>query len=467
VRGDGLDRTIGIAGLLLLLTLLPACKHAGGSTTSGTAAAQDDRPAATGLSRSERREVRNDVDRRLHVLSVAEEQDRLGAASAERLDAAMRLLDSLEGLGANGASPRDQERIALQLYADYLRLAVASELTPVPDISEEMGADGAWARAVDHYLDEDAEAALHEGLTALRELTDAQLDSPSLRVRLGEWALEAGDHELALRLFESAVAAGVAEQSWAEEAGRRADEARAATLGPDAVALVQANGLIDAGELSAAHDRLQELLATGTDEDVLADGRELLELLLADAEDSAVESLARAGAILEGPGPYDDVQALLASVQRLPAGSFDKAELLRLQGWYRARSGAEDQATAAARRAALDATLGDARDLVVAGAYRPALLAYAKLDGTEHQSTARREAREAAETLVREERERAGKLFVAARKQSDRRRRADALEEVRAILDGLLSEFPDSQYAERLSTNLAAVQREIAALPPG
>ncbi len=460
-----MDRTIGIAGLLLLL-LLPACKHEGGTTTSGTATAQDDRPAALGLSRSDRREIRSDADRRLHVLGVAEEQDRLGEASAERLDAAIALLEALEELGADGASPRDQERAALELYSEYLRGVVSSELTPVPD-ADEMGADGAWARALDHYLDGDFEAALHEGLSALRELTDAQIDSPSLRVRLGEWALEAGDDDLALRLFESAVEAGQGEQGWAEEAGRRADEARAATLGPDAVALVQANGLIDAGELSAAHDRLEELLAEGPAEDVLADARELLALLVADAEDNAIEDLARAGAILEGPGPYDDVEPLLASVQRLPAGTFDKAELLRLQGWYRARTGAEDQATAAARRAELDATLADARDLVVAGEYRSALLAFAKLDGTEHQSIARREAREAAETLVREERERAGKLFVAALKRSDQARRAEALQEVRGILAGLLAEFPDSQYAERLRTNLAAVEREIGALPPG
>lgn len=462
-----MHRTTGIAGLLLLLTACPACERGAGTTTSGTAEAQDDRPASIGLTRAQRRELRGDAERRLHVLSLADEQDRAGVAAAERLSAAIALVEQLDGVGRDGASPRDQERAALELFADYLSTTVESEVTPARDSGGDAATDGPWARALEHHLGEDSESALLEGLTVLRDLTDAQLDSPSLRVRLGEWAVESGDHELALRLFESAVQAGDGEQRWVEEAQRRAEQTRAAALGPDAVALVEANGLIDAGELGDAHDRLQDLIADGTDPEVVADAGELLALLLADAEDLAVENLARAGAILEGPGPYDDVESLLAAVALLPAVAIDKAELLRLQGWYAARSGVQDEATAAARRQGLDATLGDARDLVVAGEYRPALKAYAKLDGTEHQATARREAREAAETLVREERERAGKLFVAARKHSDPDRRAEALEEVRAILAGLLDEFPGSQYAERLRTNLAAVEREIASMPGG
>ncbi len=452
--------------MLTLLVVLPACPRAD-STTSGTATPTDERPAALGLSRAERRETRGDAERLLHVLGVSEAQDRSSVATAQRLEAAILLLDGLDGLAGEGVAPRDQERAALELFGDYLRSSVGAEVAPAVDPSSDAAEDGPWARALGHHLGQDSESALLEGMTALRELTDAALDSPSLRVRLGEWALEAGDPELAVRLFDSAVQAGAAEQGWVEEARRRAQQTRAASMGPDAVALVEANGLIDAGQLGAAQDRLQRLIADGTDVEAVADARELLAMLVADAEELAVENLARAGAILEGPGPYDDVAPLLEALQDLPVGTVDTDELLRLQGWYRAKSGAQDQATAAARRKELDATLADARDLVVSGAYRPALKAYAKLDGTEHQSVARREAREAAETLVREERERAGKLFVAARKQADAARRGKDLEAVRAILAGLLDEFPGSQYAERLRTNLAAVVTEIAALPPG
>ena len=91
-------------------------------------------------------------------------------------------------------------------------------------------------------------------------------------------------------------------------------------------------------------------------------------------------------------------------------------------------------------------------------------MAYRKLEGTSAQTTARREAREASETLVRVEREKAGERFVAARKLRDPEAKRTELTAVRDQLASLLAEFPDSSYAERLRTNLAAVERELAAL---
>lgn len=458
-----MTRTI-LAGLALLM-LLGGCPK-GETTTSGDATPADTRPAALGLDPAERSRLRADTERRLHVVGVGDDQHALREATSERLEAARTVLEELDALAGEGLSPRDQERAALEIFATYLRAIVTSERTDFPTGEEVLPTEGPWARARIAHDAGDLETALHEGLSALRELTEQGVDSASMRVELGDWAMEAGDHELALAWYESAAQAGEAERSWGDEAGRRANTARAQALGPDAARLVEANGLVDQGDLASAHALLEELIADGEDAEVTTDARELLDLVVADATDIGVEKLARAGAILEGPGPYDDVGPLLDAMEWMPEGTYDGAELLRLQGWYRARTGQSDAATAAARKAELDATLGDARDLVVAKEYRAALKAYAKLEGTEHQSVARRESAEAAETLVREERERAGRLFVAARKQSDPATRAAELETVRGILAGLLDEFPESQYAERLHTNLAAVEREIGGLGP-
>ena len=449
-----------IAALTLLV--LPGCPR-GQSTTSGSSEAPaDTRPAALGLPRAERRPLRTDAERRLHIIGLGDDQQALREAATDRLEAALRLLTDLDRLEGEGLSPRDLERAALEGFAAYLRAAVTGERTDFPTGSEVLPSTGPWARAVAFHDDGDVQAALQEGVAALSELTDEGLDSASMRVRLGDWALEAEDHDLALAWFASAMQAGANEASWGDEAKRRGDSTRALALGPDAAALVAANGLIDAGDLAGAAARLELLLDEGVDPDVLADAREVLGLVFADATDVAIENLARAAAILEGPGPYGDVGPLLAGVAALPEGTFDADELLRLQGWLRGRTGQEDAATTAARRRAVDATLGDARDLVIAGEYRSALKAFAKLDGTEHQTVARREARQAEETLVKEERERAGRLVVAARKMSEPRARSAALEEVREILAGLLADFPRSPYAARLQTNLDAVEREIA-----
>jgi outer membrane protein assembly factor BamD (BamD/ComL family) len=49
---------------------------------------------------------------------------------------------------------------------------------------------------------------------------------------------------------------------------------------------------------------------------------------------------------------------------------------------------------------------------------------------------------------------------VSARRQQGEAR-ALALSEVRALLQGLLDEFPGSSYADRVAENLAAVDREL------
>jgi len=450
--------------LLMTIVALSACPKGGTTVTSVSATPVDDRPADVGLDAAERRAIRSDVERRLHVLGTGEGQDALRAAATLRLEAALDTLDALQQIVADGLPPRDTELAAIEAYVAYLRAVAGSERTDFPSGEDVLPAEGPWARALQHHDAGDVEAALQEGLAALQALGSTGVDSVTMRVRLGDWAVQAGDHELALGLYESATQAGEAAGSWSAEATRRAASTRALALGPDAAALVEANGLIDQGDLAGAHARLERLLAEGTEPDALADAEELLDLVIGDASDLAVETLARAAAILEGPGPYDDVDRLLNVVGELPEGTFDAAELLRLQGWHRARTGQQDAAEAAVRTAELAAALQDARDLVVAGEYRAALKAFAKLEGSEHQTVARREAREAAETLVREERERAGRLFVAARKQSDPGQKRAELEEVRDLLASLVAEFPDSQYADRLRTNLTAVEREISGL---
>ena len=106
--------------------------------------------------------------------------------------------------------------------------------------------------------------------------------------------------------------------------------------------------------------------------------------------------------------------------------------------------------------------LAMARSLVAETRYREALDSYKALDGSRLQSTARAEALKVADTFVKEERERAGRLFVAARKLRDPESQREQILVVREVLAGLLSEFPDSRYAGRVADNLAAVDRELA-----
>jgi|GEM_PF-1972503 len=425
--------------------------------TSGSVIA-DSRAADLGLTAGERRALASRMQRKLALLR-ASDPDNPGII---RLEQGVALLDTLDGIEASADPGRDKERDALAAMAAWLEESPDTERAAS---TQEVGPDpGPWGRALGAFSEGRLDAALEEGLLALTQLVDAGVDSATLRYRLAEWALAGGDGELAAELFDGAVAVEAGQEWIAQEAPLQASRARNLSLGPDGAALAEARTLVEQGRLGEGWEALNRLIADGNDGAVVTEARELAAEVMNEATAEARQKLARAEQILSGPGPYGDVPALLDQVASLPPGAWQDSEHLRIQGWYRNRAGASTAAERAAAEAEQASTLSDARDLVVAGKYRAALLAYAKLDTTPLRATARKESKEAAETLVREERERAGGLFVAARKQRDPAAKAEALREVEAILAGLIEEFPQSAYVERLSTNLAAVRDELSSI---
>ncbi|MCO4774058.1 MAG: hypothetical protein KDA24_28760 [Deltaproteobacteria bacterium] len=446
-----------LIGLFALLVLMSGCPKEATPVTSGTVEV-DSREAALGLNVRERTDLRGRLDRQLAVARTADDSD----GEIARIKGTLRLLDTLDGIASSARGERDKERDALAAVTAWLDDRVRAGAPPRPEAAPPD--PGPWGRALEAEAAGDLETALDEGLLALRQLVDAGVDSASLRFQLAEWAAERGDGALAAELFDGAATVESGQAWIAEEAPLAATRARNLSLGPDGAALAEARTLVDQDRLGDAWLLLEELVATGSDADVLSAARALTEQVRSDAGEAAVHSLARAAQILEGPGPYDEVQRLLEEVAGLPEGTWDEAEHLRLRGWYRNRAGALTEAERQAQDAKQASTLQDARDLVVAGEYRAALKAFAKLEGTALQSAARKGAREASETLVRQERERAGGLFVAARKLRDPAEKRVALTEVQQILQGLIDEFPDSSYVDRLRTNLTAVESELQAI---
>lgn len=445
--------------MLVLVMLLAGCPRTGTvAETSGTATAPaDDRSADLGSTASERKDLLGRVERRLALA-------RTDGASPEEiaaLEETKALLETLEGVASSSRAPRDKERDALAALSAWLDDRVRAEAR-APRPVDAPPDPGPWGRALEAYAAGDLELAVEEGIDALRQLVEAGIDSATLRYRLAEWALEQGDDELAAELFDGAAAVEDGQGWIAEDAPLQAQRARTAALGPDRAALAEAELLWEQDRYTEAWELVIRVIEDGEDGAVRDEARELLARVRGDAEQVALRMLARAEQVLEGPGPYDEVVALLDEVATLPADTWDRSEHLRLQGWLRNRTGAVTDAERVAQEKQQEALLGDARELVVAGEYRAALKTYGKLDGTPLQSTARREAAEAAETLVREERDRAGEMFVAARKLRDPEEKRTALLEVKGILTGLLREFPESEYADRLAQYLATVEQELS-----
>ena len=113
--------------------------------------------------------------------------------------------------------------------------------------------------------------------------------------------------------------------------------------------------------------------------------------------------------------------------------------------------GLEQVREALSREAYLEA-LGSLDELQVS-------LAEAGAEPDEAWSTLRQEA---VDGYVHVERERAGKLFLEARGRADADAKRTGLEEVVAILEGLLSDYPDSGFSSAITRNLQLVKRELS-----
>ena len=304
----------------------------------------------------------------------------------------------------------------------------------------------------------------------LAELQRHGIDSLSLRQLIGLWALEEGEGELAEREFEVVVGSGETSGLLVEQAARSLREARLLAYGVDAVTLADARDLFVQEEWQAADELLKQLFLSGEDGDVLREAERLRDEMRATAGELGATLLAEADQILLGPGPYDRVSELLARVELLPTGTWNSVELERLTTWFAELGGAmvgpEVAVTVSAPGSyeALEATLAEARALVAATKYREALLQFKKLEGSVLQDAARLEAASATDSLVKEERVRAARLFVAARKEKDPEVKARGLGEVHVLLQDLLSDFPGSKYARRVQDNLASVERELNAV---
>lgn len=439
----------------LFALLLVGCPRQEPPVNSGAVA--DDRPAYLGVDRAEAQRHVRTLERKLALLSTVEGP--AAAASQRRLEAARELLDALAA--PEGAAPRDQERSALAAFAAYLDRVLHAEPTPEPSgaTAEPIAP---LARASEAARAGDYAGALEAGEDGREDLFAVSADSVSLLEVLADWAIQAGEPELALDYLADAIDVATAQEGQVEVLESLRAQAQEDLLGPAAAALERGRRLRAADDLPGAADAFRDALshAGGEDPSAVSAARDELASLVEVAAARATDLLRRVDVLLAGEGPWDHAGALLDEVSSLPPEAVDDAELLRLRAWYRGLTSEQDRARVEADRAELDARLQEARDLVAGGKYRDAVTAYRSLEGTPKQATARQEAKGAIDTLVRAERERAGRMFVAARKRSGAERIA-ALQEVRDLLAGLLQEFPESSYASRVAENLAAVDREL------
>lgn len=382
------------------------------------------------------------------------------AAHAEDLWEQLAALQHQRDL--TGAEGRAREAAILRAYL----AAVSHALTGLPEVeveehapvrvtydavlaaAEADAAEGRYGEAVaatEALLERVPAGDAHAALTAFA------------RYRLGLWQLAMGEYDLAQDALQSVQPAQQLAADMTDRArlmGEQIDLLTTLPEGPQRDRLARGWVLLELGDIAAAAAAGREVAETTTDPAVRREAGFLVsEAELARA--SVVDGFRRrAGQDLADGVPFDIARDCAARIAQQGADAV-AAEL------HRAIEAAE-ALVHAGETLELDVSWGqavsEAQALVADERFRDAAALYARFDGTDREEQARLEAARTLDILVREERRRAGDLFVAAQQEADTQRRAELLEAARAILTGLLAEFPDSSYAERIQRNLEAVE---------
>jgi tetratricopeptide (TPR) repeat protein len=278
------------------------------------------------------------------------------------------------------------------------------------------------------------------------------------RYRLGLWQLALGEYELAQEALRSVQPAQQLAADMADRArlmGEQIDLLTTLTEGPERDRLAHGWVLLEMGDIAGAGAAGREVAEGSSDPEARREAGFLVsETELARA--SVVDELRRrAGQDLADGVPFD--LARDCAVRIAEHGAETVASELN-----RAIEAAE-ALVHTGETAELDVSwaraVDEAQSLVAEERFRDAAALYARFEGSDREDQARQAAARTLDILVREERRRAGDLFVAAQQEADPARRTELLEAARALLAGLLAEFPDSGYADRIRRNLDAVEQ--------
>lgn len=386
-------------------------------------------------------------------------------------------LDALYGR-SHSMTPGETRAEESAIFSDYLgevdRVARAAvEEPPEPaDVSDH--ADP--VKVTVEGLLESAERCAAEGryaeaITTVEDILERLPLDPShaplvthLNHRMGLWYLASGDFERARTSFESVGPARELLVELVEEAHLMAEQIDLLLLlpvGAERDRLARGWAILEMGDIDGALALGREIAATTTHADIQREASYLVsEAGLARA--GLHDDLLRRARVDIADGPPFEIAHTCLRVMEESGGDEAVAEIAHAlrEAKRQLALSAEVQLDEAWALA-----LKESRELVAQDRFRDAAALFERFDGTALEERGQEEAARTLDILVREERRRAGDLFVAAQQESDPGRRRQLLEAAREILVGLATEFPGSSYADRVQRNLQAVDEALAALP--
>lgn len=406
-------------------------------------------------------EVQQQLDRARRDAESAE------GAQLRLARAAVELWESLAALtrDASLAAQAGRSKEA-QAFEDYLRKVVRTSRT-LPDDAGEAAApldvtvefEDFTGAVEDAARDQRFEEAIFAAEAVLAQLEGVESDHgplAELQFRLGLWHLAEGRYDLASEVFKG-VEANVAQ---AEELAQRARVMREEidllqTLPASNLRDTLARGwaLLEEGAVDDAANLGEQVVQEAADEGLKREA-DMLCQAASRTRAGIIDGLVSAAIkdVTDGP-PYDVARRLVDELRdrRDPASAAQVEDAIA----------ADEKRLAAAVSGRLEEDWSEAearvQELLAEESYEEAVAIYRRFEGTDLEERADGAAATTVDMVVREERRRAGDLFVAAQKESDPERRKALLGAAQTILLGLLEAYPASSYVDRVRSNLTAV----------
>jgi hypothetical protein len=284
---------------------------------------------------------------------------------------------------------------------------------------------------------------------------------------LGEWLIDGERYTLAQDIFRKVAAYYQTEEQWHERAKKKvalfqSDQQNLPVRSKidRALDLLERNGVFSEAYLlcleaqrSCTDLYCQQEVQIALDQLIvwaLADIEEKLQIIETKIEESE----------------YLEAQEILSTLQRSYSGEIYPLPIIKKQVLIRKQVERLQEKEAGWQEELERQKLERANELLESGQYEEAIVLFDQFKGTSYELEVETKRQLAIDRFAREQRVRAGQLFLKAKHSEDPELRKTYLTESYSLLKGTLDKYPDNSYAEKIKRNLEDVGSEIETLYP-
>jgi len=297
---------------------------------------------------------------------------------------------------------------------------------------------------------------------ALQKEFSLTCGSAPLFYELGEWLIDREEYNLAQGIFGRLADYYQTEEQWYEKAKKKV-----ALLQSDQQNLLVRSKLDRALELiernqnfSEAYRLCLEAQRSCTDLECHQEVQSSLDQLIAWAVADIEEKLQIVETKIE-ESKYLEAQQILGDLQRAYSGEIYPLPVAKKQALIRITAARLQEKEAGWKEELERQKLARANELLDSGQYEEAMFLFDQFKGTPYELEVETKKQVAKDRLAREQRVKAGQLFLKAKHTEDPELRKTYLTESYDLLKGTLDKYPDNSYAEKIRKNLEDVRSEI------